>query len=123
MRTGRIEQICVLAAHLSDLLYLGPSLPDERATLAGRDDQPQGDWWLRADGAIGHQCRQILQGKRWKSGECWGGQKEERESWEKRSSSKVETEALKSQVTVWPPTIKAEKASNLIAAHLLVTLA
>lgn len=57
-----MEQICVLAAHLSDLLYLGPSFADERATLAGRDDQPQGDWWLEADGAIGHQCSEVLEG-------------------------------------------------------------
>lgn len=45
----------VLAAHLSDLLYFGPSLPNERTTLAGRDDQPQRDWWLGADGAVGNQ--------------------------------------------------------------------
>lgn len=51
-----------MVTHLSDLLYLGPSLPDERATLAGRDDQPQGDWWLGADGAIGHQRSQVLEG-------------------------------------------------------------
>lgn len=51
-----------LAAHLSDLLYLGPPLPDERATLAGRDDQPEGDWGLGADGAIGHQRSQVLEG-------------------------------------------------------------
>lgn len=57
-----MEQICVLAAHLSDLLYLGPSLPDERAALAGGDDQPQGDRWLGADGAVGHQCGQVLEG-------------------------------------------------------------
>lgn len=49
-----MEWICVLAAHLSDLLYLGPSLPYERATLTGRDDQPQGDGWFGADGAVGH---------------------------------------------------------------------
>lgn len=61
-RTGRMEQICVLAAHLSDLLYLGPPFPNERATLAGRDDQPQGDWWLGADGSVGHQCGQVLEG-------------------------------------------------------------
>ncbi len=53
---------CVLAAHLSDLLYLGPSLPNERATLAGRDNQPQGDWWLGADGAVGHQRSEVLEG-------------------------------------------------------------
>lgn len=55
-----------LPAHLSDLLYLCPSLPDERATLAGRDNQPQGNWWLGADGAVGHQRRQILKGEKWK---------------------------------------------------------
>lgn len=57
-----MEQICVLAAHLPDLLYLGPSLADERATLAGRDDKPQGDWGLGADGAVGHQRSQVLDG-------------------------------------------------------------
>lgn len=29
--------------YLSDLLYLGPSLPNERSTLGGLDDQPEGD--------------------------------------------------------------------------------
>lgn len=42
------------AVYLSDLLYLGSALPDQRATLAGRNDQPQGDGRLSADGAIGH---------------------------------------------------------------------
>lgn len=51
-----MDWICVLGAHLPDLLYLGPSLPDEGATLAGRDDQPEGNRWLGADGAVGHQC-------------------------------------------------------------------
>lgn len=58
--------VSLLPAHLSDLLYLCPSLPDERATLAGRDNQPQGNWWLGADGAVGHQRRQILKGEKWK---------------------------------------------------------
>lgn len=49
-----------VVAHLSDLLYLGASLPDERPTLAGGDDQPQGDWRLGADGAVGHQSSQVL---------------------------------------------------------------
>lgn len=60
---GWREWICVLATYLSDFLYLGPSLPNERATLAGRDDQPQGDRWFGADGTIGHQCSQVLQEK------------------------------------------------------------
>lgn len=49
-----MKWICFLAAHLSDLLYLGPPLPNERSALAGRDDQPQGNGRLSADGAIGH---------------------------------------------------------------------
>lgn len=64
-----MEKTCVHEAHLSDLLYLGPSLPDERATLAGRDDQPQGDWWLRGDGAVGHECSQVLEGRQEDTGE------------------------------------------------------
>jgi len=55
--------VCVCRAHLSDLLYLGPPLPDEGATLAGRDDQPQGDRRFGADGAVGHQGSQVLEGK------------------------------------------------------------
>lgn len=40
--------------YLSDLLYLGSALPDQGTALAGRNDQPQGDGWLSADGAVGH---------------------------------------------------------------------
>lgn len=80
-----MEYICVLAAHLSDLLYLGPSFPDKRATLAGRDDQPQGDWWLGADGAIGHQCCQVLKVK--KNVVRVGRTQRKRESQRKRSGS------------------------------------
>lgn len=68
---GRCEP---LPAHLSDLLYLCPSLPDEGATLAGGDNQPQGDWWLGADGAVGHQRRQILKGERWTKKKKGGGE-------------------------------------------------
>ena len=46
--------------HLSDLLNLAPSLPDEGATLTGGDDEPQRDRRLGADRPIGHQCGQIL---------------------------------------------------------------
>lgn len=40
--------------YLSDLLYLGSALPDQRTALAGWNDQPQGDGRLAADGAVGH---------------------------------------------------------------------
>lgn len=61
-----MEYVCVLVAHLSNLLYFGPSLANERATLAGGDDQPQGDWRLGTDGAVGHQRSQVLQGDRYR---------------------------------------------------------
>lgn len=44
----------LLEFYLSDLLDLGSALPDQGAALAGRDDQPQGDGRLGADGAVGH---------------------------------------------------------------------
>lgn len=66
-----MEWICVLAAHLSDLFYLGSSLSNERATLAGRDDQPQGDWWLGAYGAVGYQRSQVLEGCTRKERKMW----------------------------------------------------
>lgn len=53
--------VSVLDAHLSDLLYLCTSFPNKRATLTGRDDEPQSDWRLGADGAVGHQHRQVLE--------------------------------------------------------------
>lgn len=55
-----VHSIDLEDGYLSDLLYLHPSFPDKRATLAGRDDKPQGDWWLGADGAVGHQRCQVL---------------------------------------------------------------
>lgn len=65
---GGLEYSCVLAAHLSDLLYLGTSLPNERPALAGGDDQPQGDGRLGADGAVGHQCGEVLIWEIWERG-------------------------------------------------------
>lgn len=55
-----MEMLCCYA-YLSDLLDLGPSLANERATLAGRNDQAQGDRGLGADSAIGYQGGQVLQ--------------------------------------------------------------
>lgn len=113
-----MEQICVLAAHLSDLLYLGPSFPDERATLAGRDDQPQGDWWLGADGAIGHQCSQVLEGDmgKEKCGESQQERKRERGSprgKDQTAGVKVEMDGEISHLRVLTPSISPEQALDL----------
>ena len=56
-----LMEILVGCAYLSDLLDLGPSLANERATLAGRNDQAQGDRGLGADSAVGYQRGQVLQ--------------------------------------------------------------
>lgn len=50
--------------HLSDLLDLGASLADERAALAGRDDQPQGDRRLTGHRAVSYQRCQVLRERR-----------------------------------------------------------
>lgn len=114
----RMEWICVLAAHLSDLLYLGSSLSNERATLAGRDDQPQGDWWLGADGAIGHQCCEVLEGdmgkKKKKCGENWH---ESPRGNNQADEINVEMEGEKCPWRVSFPTIRTEQAFNANAAH------
>lgn len=51
------QDICGAAGrtfYLSDLLYFGSALPNQRTALTGRNDQPQGDGRLSADGAVGH---------------------------------------------------------------------
>lgn len=56
MVDGRSD-ICGAAGrtfYLSDLLYFGSALPNQRSALTGRNDQPQGDGRLSADGAVGH---------------------------------------------------------------------
>lgn len=48
--------------YLSHLLDFGASFADEGATLAGRDDQPQGHWGLTGGGTVAHRVDYILWG-------------------------------------------------------------
>ena len=49
-----------LLPHLSHLLDLGASLPDEGSTLAGRHHQPQGDRRLARGRAVAHRVDDVL---------------------------------------------------------------
>lgn len=52
--------IRVSVLYLSHLLDFGASFADEGATLAGRDDQPQGHWGLTGGGTVAHRVDYIL---------------------------------------------------------------
>lgn len=49
--------------YLSHLLDFGASFADEGATLAGRDDQPQGHWGLTGGRTVAHRVDYILWGR------------------------------------------------------------
>lgn len=56
----RVEGVKISCIYLSHLLDLGAPLPDERATLAGRDHQPQGDGGLAGRWAVAHRVDDVL---------------------------------------------------------------
>lgn len=100
--------------HLSDLLDLGASLPDERAALAGRDDQPQGDRRLTGHRAVSYQRCQVLRERR---RETWCGYTDSTSSiWLKSfwQQSEVITSltSKKEMYTKWPaPSVSSVSGS------------
>ena len=68
---GLIETVSVeedggkyLSLYLSHFFDFGASFPNERAALAGRDDEPQGDRGFTGGRTVAHRVDYILRGGR-----------------------------------------------------------